>query len=57
MEVVDPCIDVVNSCMDVVNPSMVLLLLVNEDPRVKKNPCSACGPTMMLTMYVPTDGF
>jgi hypothetical protein len=37
--------------MDVVNPCMVLLVMVNEDPRVKKNPCSACGPTVMLTVY------
>jgi hypothetical protein len=50
MDVVDPCIDVVNLCM-------VLLVMVNEDPREKKNPCSVCGPTVMLTVYGPTNGF
>jgi hypothetical protein len=56
MDVVDPCIYVVNPCMDVVNPYMVLLVIVNKDPRVKKkNPCSACGPTVILTMYGPTN--
>jgi hypothetical protein len=51
MDVVDPCIYVVNSCMDVLNPCMVLLVMVNEDTRVKTKPCSACGPTVMLTVY------
>ena len=41
--------DVVNP-MDVANLCMVLLVMVNENPRVKK-PCSPCGPTVMLTVY------
>ena len=59
MDVVDPnpCMDVVDPdpCMDVVNLCMVLLVMVNEYPRVKK-PCSACGPTVMLTVYGLVDG-
>ena len=54
MDVVDPnpCMDVVDPdpCMDVANLCMVLLVMVNESPRVEK-PCSACGPTVMLTVY------
>jgi hypothetical protein len=64
MDVVDPCIDVVNPCiyvvnpcMDVVNPCIFLLVMVNEDPKVKKPPCSAYEPTMMLIVYGPTNGF
>ena len=41
--------------MDVANLSMVLLVMVNENPRVEK-PCSACGPTVMLTVYGLADG-
>ena len=37
IDVVNPCMDVVNPCMDVVNPYMVLLVMVNEGTRVKKN--------------------
>ena len=53
----NPCVDVVDldPCMDVANLCMVLLVLVNENLRVKK-PCGACGPTLMLTVYGPTDG-
>ena len=51
IDVVNPCIDVVNPCMDMVNPCMVLLVLVNEVLRVKKKPCSAYEPTVMLTVY------
>ena len=54
MDVVDPnpCMDVAvpDSCMDAANLCMVLLVMVNENLRVKK-PCSACGPTMMLIVY------
>jgi ribosomal protein S27AE len=57
MDVVDPCIDVVNPCTDVVNPCMVLLVTVNKDLRAKKNPCSACGPTVILTVYGLINGF
>ena len=48
----NPCMDVgdLDPCMDVANLCMVLLVMVNENPRVKK-PCSACGPTVMLTVY------
>jgi hypothetical protein len=42
--------------MDVVSPCMVLLVMVNEDPREKQKPCSACGPIVMLTVYGPTNG-
>ena len=59
MDVVDsnPYMDVVDPypCMDIANPCMVLLVMVNENPRVNK-PCSACGPTMMLTVYGSVDG-
>ena len=59
MDVVNPnpCIDVADSypCMDVANLCMVLLVIVNEYPRVEK-PCSACGPTVILTVYGSTDG-
>ena len=59
MDVVDsnPCMDVVDPdpCMDVANLYMVLLIMVNENPRVKK-PCSACGPTVMLTVYGLANG-
>ena len=44
----DPCMDVANLCM-------VLLVMVNKNPRVKK-PCSACGPTVMLIVYGLADG-
>ena len=59
MDVVNPspCMDVVDSdpCMDVPNPCMVLLIMVNENPRVK-TPCSACGPTMILIVYCSVNG-
>ena len=59
MNVVNPnlCIDVADSdpCMDVPNLCIVLLVMVNENLRVKK-PCSACGPTVILTVYGLTDG-
>ena len=59
MDVVNPnpCMDVADSnpCMDVPNLCMVLLVMVNENPRVKK-PCSAYGPTVMLTVYSSIDG-
>ena len=59
MDVVNPnpCMDVSDSdpCMDVANLCMVLLVMVNENPRVEK-PCSAYGPTMMLTVYGLADG-
>ena len=59
MDVVNPnlCIDVSDSdpCMDVANLCMVLLVMVNENPRVKKL-CSACGPTVMLRVYGLVDG-
>ena len=44
-----------NPCMDVANLCMVLLVMVNENPRVEK-PCSAYGPTVMLTVYGLADG-
>ena len=50
MDVVNP-----NPCMYVANLCMVLLVMVNENPRVEK-PCSACGPTVMLTVYGLADG-
>jgi hypothetical protein len=59
MDVVNPnpCMDVTDSdpCMDVPNLCMVLLVMVNENLRVKK-PCSACGPTVILTVYSLKDG-
>jgi len=59
MDVVNPnpCMDVSDSdpCMDVANLCMVLLVMVNENPRVEK-PCSACGPTMMLMVYGSENG-
>ena len=59
MDVVDPnpCMDVANPdpCMDVENLCMVLPVMVNENLRVKK-PCSAYGPTVMLTVYGLADG-
>ena len=59
MDVVDSktCMDVADSdpCMDVANLCMVLLVMVNENPRVEK-PCSACGPTVMLTVHGSVDG-
>ena len=59
MDVVDsnPCMDVEDPypCMDVANIYMVLLVMVNKNTRVKK-PCSACGPTMKLTIYGSVDG-
>jgi len=59
MDVVNPnpCMDVSDSdpCMDVANLCMVLLVMVNENPRVEK-PCSTCGPTVMLTVYGLADG-
>ena len=57
MDVVYPCIDVVNPYMDVVNPCMVLLVMVNENPRIKKKPRSVCGSIVMLTVYGPKNGF
>ena len=52
----NPCMDVADpdTCMDVANLCMVLLVVVNENPRVKK-PYSACAPTMMLTVYGSID--
>ena len=54
MDIVDPnpCMDVENPdpCMDVANLCMVLLIMVNKNPRVEK-PYSAYGPTMLLTVY------
>ena len=52
----NPCMDVADPdpCIDVANLCMVFLVMVNENPRVEK-PCSACGPTVMLTMYGLTD--
>ena len=54
MDVVNPnpCMDVADPdpCMDVANLCMVVLVMVNENPRVKK-PCSACEPTVMLIVY------
>ena len=44
----DPCMDVANLCM-------ALLVMVNENLRVKKL-CSACGPTVMLIVYGLVDG-
>ena len=59
MDVVNPnpCMDVADSdpCMDVANLYMVLLVMVNENPRVEK-PYNAYGPTVMLTLYGLTDG-
>ena len=59
MDVVDsnPCMDIADPdpCMDVANLYMVLLVMVNENLRVKK-PYNACGPTMMLTVYGLADG-
>ena len=59
MDVVDsnPCMDVIDPdpCMDVTNLCMVLLVMMNENLRVKK-PCSAYGPTMILTVYGLIDG-
>ena len=59
MDVVNPnpCMDVSDSdlCMDVANLCMVLLVMANENSRLEK-PCSACGPTMMLTVYGSADG-
>jgi hypothetical protein len=59
MDVVDlnQCMDVADPdpCMDVANLCMVLLVMVNENPRVKKF-CSACGPTMILIVYGSVDG-
>ena len=59
MDVVNlnPCLDVANSdpCIDVANLCMVLLVMVNENPRVKK-PYSAYGPTVMLIVYGLADG-
>jgi hypothetical protein len=59
MDVVNPnpCMDVVYPypCMDVANLCMVLLIMVNENPRVEKL-YSACGPTVMLTVYGSVDG-
>ena len=58
MDVVDPnpCMDVADRdpCMDVTNLCMVVLVMVNENPRVKK-PCSVRGPTMMLIVHGSTD--
>ena len=53
----NPCMDVADPdlWMDVANLCMVLLVMVNENPRVEQ-PCSACGPTMMLTVYGLTNG-
>jgi len=48
-------IDVVYLCMDVANLCMVLLVMVNENPRVEK-PYSAYGPTVILTVYGSADG-
>ena len=50
MDVADP-----DPCMDVANLCMVLPIMVNENLRVKK-PYSACGPTVMLTVYGLVDG-
>ena len=44
----DPCMYVANLCM-------VFLVMVNDNPKAKK-PCSACGPTMMITVYGATYG-
>ena len=66
IEVADPCMDVVdlNPCMDVADPDpcmdvanlcMVLLVTANENMRVEK-PHSACGPTVVLTVYGSTNG-
>ena len=60
MDVVDPnpYMDLadLDPCMDVANLFMVLLVMVNKNMRVE-NPCSAYGPTMMLTVYGSVDGF
>ena len=50
MDVVDS-----NLCMDVTNLCMVLLVMVNINPRVE-NPCSSYGPTVMLIVYGSVDG-
>ena len=59
MDVVNPnpCMDVTDSdpCMDVANLCMVLLVMVNENPRVEK-PYRTCGPIVMLIVYGSTDG-
>ena len=59
MDIVNPnlCMDVADSdpCMEVANLCIVLHVMVNENPRVEK-PCSACGPTVMLTVYGSTSG-
>ena len=59
MDVVDPnpCVDVADPdpCMDVANLCMVLLVMVNKDPRVEK-PCSSCGPIAMIIVYGSTNG-
>jgi hypothetical protein len=53
----NPCMDIaeLDPCIDVTNLCMVLLVMVNKNMRVEK-PCSACGPTMMLTVYGSTNG-
>ena len=59
MDVVDSnlCMDVadLDPCMDVTNLCMVLLVMVNENMRIKK-PCSTYGPTVMLTVHGSTNG-
>ena len=59
MDVVDsnPCMDVANPdpCTTVANLCMVLLVMVNENLRVKKL-CSAYEPTMILIVYGLADG-
>ena len=54
MDVVDPnpCMDAadLDPFMDVANLCMFLLVMVNEYLRVEKL-CSACEPTVMLTVY------
>ena len=59
MDVVNPnlCMDVSDSdpCMDVANLCMVLLVMVNKNPRVEK-PCNTYGPTVMLTVYGSING-
>ena len=59
MDVVNPnpCMDVADSnpCMDVANICMVLLVMVNEDPRVEK-PYSVYEPTVILKVYGSVDG-
>jgi hypothetical protein len=41
--------------MDVVNPCKDALVMVNKFLREEK-PCNACGPTMILIVYGPTNG-